>query len=103
MYDGSLNRLKQIYGTGETMTVETEDEMNFLQELSGMGIEKYERDGHTLGLHYDKAVINSTAILKFLMGRVKITDFVVQPVEIEQIIRKMYLDPAAASNGRETG
>lgn len=97
MYDGGLNHLKRIYGSGETMVVESSDAIVPMNELYQLGIEECEVEGSTITIKYDKTAVNSTLILKWLMARITITDFVVHPAEIEQIIRKMYNDPMAAN------
>ena len=97
MYDGVLNQLKTIYGSGETMVVETADPVQPWDELAHLGIDDFDYDGKSITIKYDKTVVNSTAILRVLMSKITITDFVVHPCEIEQIIRKMYENPLSAA------
>ena len=96
MYDGALGELKNIYGTGETMVIEAAEPVR-RDGLSLPGIADLACDGKTVTIKYDKTVVNSTAILKTLMNKITITDFVVHPSDIEQIIRKMYENPLPAA------
>ncbi len=90
MYNGSLDKLKSKYGSEELLTVEAEGPISGVDDLRSFDIFECETDGSKLTVKYDRRKISSSTILKWLMDRNKIKDFVVQETEIEEVIRKMY-------------
>ncbi len=90
MYDGSLDKLRSKYGSEELLTVEAEGPVSGVDDLRCFDILECETDGSKLAVRYDRRKISSSTILKWLMDRNKIKDFVVQETEIEEVIRKMY-------------
>ncbi len=90
MYDGSLDKLRSKYGSEELLTVEAEGPISGVDDLRCFDILECETDGSKLAVRYDRRKISSSTILKWLMDRNKIKDFVVQETEIEEVIRKMY-------------
>jgi ABC-2 type transport system ATP-binding protein len=101
MYDGTIQQLKQTYGSTEVMVVETEQASISFNELYRLGIDSAASDGNRSTIRYDKNIVNSSQILHLLMNKYKIVDFVVQTSEIEEVIRQMYTvpDPLLAMKG----
>lgn len=89
MYDGQLEQLKSNYGSEEMMELETVGTIN-LEELQELEISHYKIEGNKLNLFYDKRKTNSSYLIKWIMDRYQVIDFVVKGTEIEEIIRMMY-------------
>ncbi len=90
MYDGSLDKLKTEYGSEELLTVEAQSSISGIDELKGFDLLECETDGNRLTVKYDRRKTSSSVILKWLMDRNEIKDFLVKETEIEEVIRKMY-------------
>ncbi len=90
MYDGSLDKLKTEYGSEEVLTVEAESPICGINELRSFDLIECETDENRLTVKYDRRKTSSSTILKWLMDRNEIKDFVVRETEIEEVIRRMY-------------
>lgn len=90
MYDGSLNKLKTEYGSEELLTVEAQSSISGINELKSFDLIECETDENRLTVKYDRRKTSSSVILKWLMDRNEIKDFLVKETEIEEVIRKMY-------------
>lgn len=92
IYDGQLDELKRIYGSEETLSADLaqipEVEPSETREF---GADIVKQDGNKIVFQYDRNRVNSSVILKWLMERYEVKDFVVRETEIEEVIRKMYL------------
>ncbi len=103
MYNGCLDQLKKVYGSAETLsaelveTVEAED----WTELERLGVTVLNSNGHKINLRYNRGEINSSIVLKWLMGRYEVKDFTVRETEIEEVIRRMYLGQTAATTTQD--
>lgn len=92
MYDGSLEQLKSQYGSNEMLSIEIESSANSnVEELYEQGVDEIKNDGSKIIVKYNKSVINSSAIVSWLMERFKVRDFIVYGTEIDEIIRQMYI------------
>lgn len=92
MYDGSLEQVKDKFGFIESMEIILEDDLQELNWLYENGISEIEKNDKSLVLKYDKNKINSSTILGYLMSKSPIKDFKVHETEIDEAIRKMYLN-----------
>lgn len=92
MYDGSLEQVKDKFGFIESMEIILEDDLQELNWLNENGISEIEKNDKSLVLKYDKNKINSSTILGYLMSKSPIKDFKVHETEIDEAIRKMYLN-----------
>jgi len=90
MYDGSLDKLKNDYGSESTLKAELADTVAGIDGLSIPGIHEMNLNGTNLIVKYDKNAVNSAAILRWLADRTIIRDFRVTEASVEDIIRKMY-------------
>ena len=95
MYDGELQQLKDLFGTDETLVVETENSAPDLNGLYDLGVTEIEQEASKIVLRYSKRQTNSTSVISWLMSRCKLKDFVVQGTEIEEVIRRMYRNQPA--------
>ncbi|MBP1996112.1 ABC transporter ATP-binding protein [Paenibacillus eucommiae] len=97
MYDGNIPQLKMQYGSDERMIIELEvkrDASKVKEKLEASHIGYVELEGTHLKITYNKSEINSTQILRAIMNEANIVDFIVQPCEIDEVIRRMYEAPA---------
>jgi ABC-2 type transport system ATP-binding protein len=101
IYDGGLQQLKELYGTEETLTVETEDDIPDFSSLYTLGIQEVSQEANKVSVRYDRKKINSTSIIQWIMERCKVKDFVVRETEIDEVIRKMYLGQPYLSDARK--
>lgn len=93
MYDGKLDKLKNIYGTEEVIQVEIESTISNFDELFKMGVNDISHEKNKIHIKYDKGQINSATIIGWFMGKSKVKDFIVQGINIDEVIRKMYQNP----------
>lgn len=91
MYDGNLRQLKERFGMDETLDVETEAPVSDPDDLYQLGISEFQQDGSKLSIKYNKATVNSTTVIGWVMERRRVRDFVVRETEIDEVIRRMYL------------
>ncbi len=101
IYDGGLQQLKELYGTEETLTVETDSIDRDVSGLYQLNIKEVFQQDNKISIKYDKKQINSTLVIQWIMERYKVKDFVVQETEIDEVIRKMYLGQPYLSAARE--
>lgn len=90
MYDGNMQQLKARFGTDETLDVETEAPVSSVDDLYRLGVSEFQQDGNKLSVKYDKATVNSTSVIGWVMERQRVMDFVVRETEIDEVIRRMY-------------
>ncbi len=100
VYDGNLQNLKDLYGTEETMIVETENPTSSHGGLYRLGVSEVTQEDYRMFIKYDRKKVNATSIIGCIMANERVRDFVVKETEIEEVIRKMYLDQPAL-NGSE--
>ncbi|GFN30061.1 ABC transporter ATP-binding protein [Paenibacillus xylaniclasticus] len=104
MYDGGIDQLKKDYGNNQLIKIETSEPVIDIHELLG-GILTYsiEREDKVIKISYDKRVINSSQILKLIMGKYTVKDFYVKETNIEEIIRNMYTGRIVTDNTKAEG
>ena len=98
IYDGSLQNLKEIYGTKRTVAVEIRDPEKAkelcLPEI--LGVEEgdltaaYDEESSTLNVTFNKHKIQVPQILSAVMNRVEIKDVQIQETELAQIVKEIY-------------
>ena len=104
IYDGDLQQLKDLYGTEETLTIETDNGTLDVSSLYNLGVAEVSQEANKISVKYDRKKINSTSVIQWVMGRCKVKDFVVHETEIDKVIRKMYLSqPNLAIQERAVG
>ncbi|WP_425449078.1 ABC transporter ATP-binding protein [Dethiothermospora halolimnae] len=93
MYDGKLDKLKDIYGTEESIQIEIESPISNFEELFKMGVNDISYEKNKIQIRYDKSCINSATIISWVMKKSKVKDFIVQGINADEVIRKMYKNP----------
>ncbi len=95
IYDGSLQNLKEIYGTKRTVAGEPE-KVKELRLPEILGVEEggltvvYDKESSTLNVTFDKHKIQVPQILSAVMERVEIKDVQIQETELAQIVKEIY-------------
>jgi ABC-2 type transport system ATP-binding protein len=98
MYDHDLNGLKALYGSLETISVRLLTDACDSKGLYALGVVEVKAEKENLIISYDRRVVNSSTIIKYLMDTHEIGDFRVYETDIEKVIRNMY-----KSLGQERG
>jgi ABC-2 type transport system ATP-binding protein len=89
IYDGSVEGLRDEYGTHRTLIVHlTEPQPDF--HVSGVDIEHSEP--LTVRLRFDRRTITAEALIRRVTERYAITDVAIVEPEIEDIVRRIYLE-----------
>jgi len=91
LYDGNLEYVKNTFGTAESIEVVLRNNLNCYDWLYEHGVNQITKTENGLTIKYDKRIINSSAIISFLMKDNDIKDFIVHETDIEESIRQMYL------------
>jgi ABC-2 type transport system ATP-binding protein len=99
IYDGKLERLRDEYGTHRTLIVHLKDPQPDF-DLPGVEIEHVEPP--TVNLKFDRRTTTAEALIRRVTERYAITDVAIVEPEIEDIVRRIYLEgyqkpPASAS------
>ena len=99
IYDGKLERLRDEYGTHRTLNVHLKDPQPDF-DLPGVEIEHAEPP--TVNLKFDRRTTTAEALIRRVTERYAITDVAIVEPEIEDIVRRIYLEgyqkpPARAS------
>lgn len=93
MYDGNIAQLKNEFGSDEVMTLQFEEGSNMdriQMQLSAKNVRQVVMDGKKLKIVYDKKEITSTSIIEFVMKQAKLVDFMIQPCDIDEVIKRLY-------------
>ena len=89
IYDGSVERLRNEYGTHRTLVVHlTEPQPDF----SVAGVEIEQTEALTVRLRFDRSTITAEALIRRVMARYPITDIAIVEPEIDDIVRRIYLE-----------
>jgi len=89
IYDGSVERLRDEYGTHRTLIVHlTEPQPDFAVE----GVEAESDDPLTVRLRFDRRSLTAEALIRRVTERYAITDVAINEPEIEDIVRRIYLE-----------
>ena len=89
IYDGSVERLRDEYGTHRTLIVHlTEPQPDFAVE----GVEAESDDPLTVRLRFDRRSLTAEALIRRVTERYAITDVAIVEPEIEDIVRRIYLE-----------
>ncbi len=87
MYDGSLQSIREKYGTERRLIVELNHEEE-LETIHGVTIESLENCKKSLT--FDNNQVNINDLMNLLLQKYNIRDLTVSEPEIESIIQKMY-------------
>jgi ABC-2 type transport system ATP-binding protein len=89
IYDGSVERLRGEYGTHRTLIVHlAEPQPDFTVE----GVDAETDDPLTVRLRFDRHSLTAEALIRRVTERYAITDVAINEPEIEDIVRRIYLE-----------
>jgi ABC-2 type transport system ATP-binding protein len=89
IYDGSIERLRNEFGTHRTLIVHlTEPQPKFFIE----GVEIEQTEALTVRLRFDRRLLTAEALIRRVTERYAITDVAINEPEIEDIVRHIYLE-----------
>ena len=89
IYDGKLERLRDEYGTHRTLVVHLKDPQPDFA-LSGVQIEH--REPPIVWLRFDRRSTTAEALIRRVTERYAITDVAIVEPEMEDIVRRLYLE-----------
>lgn len=87
MYDGSLQSIREKYGTERRLIVELNQEEE-LESIEGVTIDNLENRKKSLS--FDNNQVNINDLMNHLLQKYSIRDLTVSEPEIESLIQKMY-------------
>lgn len=98
IYDGSLDKLKSIYGSKRKISVEVKhfDSLNSLSISSKLNLPpekcstEYDEKSHTLHVTFDKHQIQTPDVLSSIMEMTDIKDVSIQETELSEIVKEIY-------------
>jgi ABC-2 type transport system ATP-binding protein len=89
IYNGSVERLRDEYGTHRTLIVHlTEPQPGFAVD----GVEAEHDDPLTIRLRFDRRTLTAEALIRRVTERYAITDVAIVEPEMEDIVRRIYLE-----------
>ena len=95
LFDGSLERLKNIYGKTRTMTLELAHSPRNLNSLSETAVVKSK--GNKLEIEFDGDQLSTTRLITEIATHNEVRDLVIQEQEIGTIVKSLYRrEPAGA-------
>jgi len=89
VYDGALERLRMEYGTHRTLVVTLADTC---EDLSFPHTELVEQEANVVHLKFDRRKITAEHLLRLVTERCTISDVSIVEPEMEDIIRRIYLE-----------
>ena len=90
IYDGSIETIKEQYGTHRTLVVTlSEDAPSF--EISPAPIWKRAR-ATSCGLRFDRKTISADQLIRRVTERYCVSDVSIEEPELESIIRRIYVE-----------
>lgn len=99
IYDGSLQDLKELYGTRRTVSMEIrqQDKVKKLDLSERLGVAKedyemeYDREKYILSVRFDKNTIQVPQILSAVMNDMDVKDVQIEETQLEDIVKQIYL------------
>ncbi|HEX3027788.1 MAG TPA: AAA family ATPase, partial [Clostridia bacterium] len=101
VYDGDLDKLKSTYGSHESLEMEVEHGIQDISGLYNLGVSDVKQDKNKIRVAYDKNMIKSSAVIKWMMENTEVMDFTVHETKIDEVIRTMYREQQDSRNGTE--
>ncbi len=89
IYDGSLERLREEYGTHRVLVVNLAEPH---PDLHVPGTEIDSREANTVRLRFNRREITAEALIRRVTERYEITDVSIIEPDIESIVRRIYLE-----------
>lgn len=99
IYDGSLQELKDLYGTRRKVSMEIRqyDKVRKLDLSERLGVEKedyemeYDKEKYILSVRFDKNKIQVPQILSAVMHDMDVKDIQIEETQLEDIVKQIYL------------
>ena len=88
VYDGEIERLKGQYGTHRTLVVQLTEP----QDVTVDGAEAESRNGNVVRLRFDRRTISADQLIRRVAERYSLTDVSIEEPELEEIIRRIYVE-----------
>jgi ABC-2 type transport system ATP-binding protein len=88
VYDGEIERLKEQYGTHRTLVVQLTEPQDVVVE----GAEVESRNGNVVRLRFDRRTISADQLIRRVAERYSLTDVSIEEPELEEIIRRIYVE-----------
>jgi ABC-2 type transport system ATP-binding protein len=89
IYDGSLERLREEYGTHRVLVVNLAEQY---PEIDVPGTEIESRELTVVRLRFNRREITAEALIRRVTERYQITDVAIIEPDIETIVRRIYLE-----------
>ena len=87
IYDGSVEKIKDVLGKERTIAVEFGEEYN---EISSPGVELIKQEGNKMWFKFNKDEVQVSNLIFSLTPKYVINDLTIQEPEIEAIVREIY-------------
>lgn len=110
IYDGTLQHLKETYGTrcSISMEIRNPDEASGLSVAEMLHVSecdctsRYDNERKTLEVSFDKRKLNAPEILRAVMGVARVTDVQVRETELAEIVKQIYTHTLSSSDAPES-
>jgi ABC-2 type transport system ATP-binding protein len=89
IYDGEVERLRDEYGTHRTLVVHLKDPQ---PDFTMPGVEIEPSEPPSVRLRFDRRTTTAEALIRRVTERYAITDVAIVEPEIENIVRRLYLE-----------
>jgi ABC-2 type transport system ATP-binding protein len=89
IYDGSLERLREEYGTHRTLIVTLAEPY---PDVVVPGTEIENREANTVRLRFNRRELTAEALIRRVTERYEIVDVAITEPDIESIVRRIYLE-----------
>ena len=89
IYDGKLERLRDEYGTHRTLVVNLKDPQ---PDFALPGVEVEHGEPPIVMLRFDRRTTTAEALIRRVTERYAITDVAIEEPEMEDIVRRIYLE-----------
>ncbi len=89
IYDGSIERIVDRYGTHRTLVVQLSEPADGIA-VSGAEVES--REGDIVRLRFDRKAISADQLIRRVADRYGVTDVSIEEPELESIIRRIYVE-----------
>jgi len=103
IYDGSLDGIRDRYGTHRTLVVEFSEPVG---DVAVEGAETESQDGRCARLRFDRRTTSAELIVRRVADRYPVSDLSIEEPELEAIIRRIYVegygDPSVAPEPQPT-
>lgn len=99
IYDGALEELKRRFGQERTLVVDLEEPAPPL-EIPGARVERVE--GPRQWLRFRRDEVSAATLAAAVAERARLVDLAVEETDIEEVVRRIYVESAASSSDVRT-